>query len=218
MNCAVEKEYNWTVMKSIYRKLTEAGVDKKDIEILSELAKERKFTNEEHEDISSKVGLSVDEVKKRIGVLSDKKILLKDRISILDQVRIWDGYYIVLVKAAIQPPVIGMETKFPTGWVIKDYLKGLKQVEKEMKVDMIRHAYNLQGAEWDILLIVSAKSQKEYVDFMGRATKQGWVSKVWSMIPVELGNKWVFDPISSPNQKNIEQHKENILISKDERP
>jgi len=205
-------------MKSIYRKLTEAGVDKKDIEILSELARERKFTAQEYKDIASKVGLNADEVRRRIEALSDKKILLKDRVSILDQVRIWDGYYIVLVKAAIQPPVIGMETKFPTGWVIEDYLKGLKQVEKEMKVDMIRHAYNLQGSEWDILLIVSAKSQKEYVDFIGKVAKQGWISKAWSMTPVELGDKWVFDPISSPELTNIEQIKKEVLISKDERP
>lgn len=141
-------------MKSIYRKLTEAGVDKKDIEILSELAKERKFTAEEYKDIASKVGLSADQIKKRIAALSNKKILLKDRVSILDQVRIWDGYYIVLVKAAIQPPVIGMETKFPIAWQIKSYLAGLKQVEKEMKIDLIRHAYILQGTEWDLLLII----------------------------------------------------------------
>lgn len=198
-------------MKSIYRKLTEAGVDKKDIEILSELAKERKFTAQDYKDIALKVGLSADEVKKRIGGLSNKKLLLKDRVSILDQVRIWDGYYIVLVKAAIQPPVIGMETKFPTGWIIEDYLRGLGQVEKEMKVDMIRHAYNLQGTEWDILLILSSRSQKEYTDFMGRVAKQGWMSKGWSFTPVELGNKWIFDPISSPDPKKLIEATENII-------
>lgn len=198
-------------MKSIYRKLTEAGVDKKDIEILSELARERKFTDEEYKHIASKVGLSVDKVKKRIEILSDKKILLKDRVSILDQVRIWDGYYIVLVKAAIQPPVIGMETKFPTGWVIEDYLKGLKQVEKEMKVDMIRHAYILQGTEWDLLLIISAKSQKEYAEFFSRVSKQGWIAKVHSVIPVELNDEWVFNPISSPNPHDIEEIKDTLL-------
>jgi DNA-binding Lrp family transcriptional regulator len=205
-------------MKSIYRKLTEAGVDKKDIEILSELAKERKFTESEYKDIASKVGISVGEVKKRLEALKNKKILLKDRVSILDQVRIWDGYYIVQIKAAIQPPVIGMATKFPTGWVINDYLEGLRAIEKEMKVDMIRHAYSTQGTEWDLLLIVSAKSQKEYVEFFSKVAKQGWISKGWSIIPVELGDKWVFDPISSPNPKDIVQIKEEILINKDERP
>jgi DNA-binding Lrp family transcriptional regulator len=205
-------------MKSIYRKLTEAGVDKKDVEILSELAKEKKFTEIEYKDLASKVGLSVDEVKKRLEELKSKKILLKDRVSILDQVRIWDGYYIVQIKAAIQPPVIGMATKFPTGWVINDYLDGLRIIEKEMGINMIRHAYSTQGTEWDLLLIVSAKSQKEYVEFFSRVAKQGWISKGWSIIPVELGDKWVFDPISSPNPKDIAQIKEEVLINKDERP
>lgn len=198
-------------MKSIYRKLTEAGVDKKDIEILSELAKERKFTAQEYKDISSKVGLSTDEVKKRIDTLSNKKLLLKDRVSILDQVRIWDGYYIVLVKAAIQPPVIGMETKFPIAWQIKSYLGGLKQVEKEMKIDLIRHAYILQGTEWDLLLIISAKSQKEYAEFFSRLSKQGWIDKVHSIIPVELNDEWVFNPISSPDPQDVEETKDTLL-------
>lgn len=130
-------------MTQIYRKLTEAGVDKKDVEILWELAKERLFSDAEIEKIANSVGLTAQEVKERIETLRKKKILLKDRVSILDQVKIWDGYYIVLVKAAIQPPVIGMETRFPTGWAVEDYLAGLRQVEKEMKVDLIRHAYNL---------------------------------------------------------------------------
>ena len=198
-------------MTSIYRKLTEAGVDKKDIEILDILASEKKFTEKDYQEIGKKAGISSAEAKKRINALREKKILLKDRVSILDQVKIWDGYYIVLVKAAIQPPVIGMATKFPTGWSINDYLGGLRQVEKEMGIDMIRHAYATQGTEWDILLIVSSKSQKEYVDFIGRVAKQGWISKVWSMTTVELGDKWIFDPISTPNPKKIIQSTEKIL-------
>lgn len=203
-------------MAQIYRKLTEAGVDKKDVEILWELAKERPFSDGELAEIGKKVGLNPEEVKKRIGSLRSKKILLKDRVSILDQVKIWDGYYIALVKAAIQPPIIGMETRFPTGWVIKDYLVGLKKVEKEMGVDLIRHAYNLQGTEWDLLLIVSSRSQIEYVDFMGRVAKQGWISKGWSMTPVELGEDWVFDPVSSPRSEEIAESKKNVLTSKNE--
>lgn len=201
---------------NIYKKLNEASIDKKDVEILNALATEAKFTEEEYRAISEKVGLSVDELKKRLEVLKNKKILLKDRVSVLDQIRIWDGYYIVLIKAAIQPPVIGMETKFPTGWMVQNYTSELKKVEKEMKVDMIRHAYNLQGTDWDILLIVSATSQKEYVDFMGKLAKQGWMTKAWSMIPVELGEEWIFDPISAPNPAKIVEKNENILVEKDE--
>jgi DNA-binding Lrp family transcriptional regulator len=208
------KRYNWAEMKSIYRKLTEAGVDKKDIEIMDFLASEKKFTEKDYEEIGQKVGLPSSEVKARLNNLKEKKILLKDRVSILDQVRIWDGYYIVLVKAAIQPPVIGMETKFPTGWVIKNYIEGIKQVEKEMGIDIVRHAYNLQGIEWDIMLIVSAKTQSEYIEFLGKVAKQGWISKGWSITPVELGGEWIFDPISSPKSGAVKEIKEKILIDK----
>ena len=201
---------------NIYKKLVEAGVDKKDVEILSELAEEKKFSEKDYEEIAAKIGLNAGEVKKRIETLKTKKILLKDRVSILDQLKIWDGYYIVLVKAAIQPPVIGMETKFPTGWMVQNYTTELKKVEKEMGVDMIRHAYNLQGTEWDLLLIVSSASQKQYVNFMGKLAKQGWMIKGWSMTPVEFGNEWIFDPISAPNPAKITESKENVLTHKDE--
>lgn len=201
-------------MNSIYRKLTEAEVDKKDIEILSELAKEKKFSEKDYQEIAKKVKISPTEVKNRIDKLRQKKILLKDRVSILDQVRIWDGYYIVLIKAAIQPPVIGMETRFPTGWVIKDYLAGLKQVEKEMGIDLIRHAYILQGTEWDVMLIVSAKSQSEFTEFTSQVSKQGWISKVWSFTPVEWRSDWIFDPISSPKPEEIVEATKEVLTSK----
>lgn len=63
-------------------------------------------------------------------------------------------------------------------------------------------------------MIVSAKSQKEYVEFMGKAAKQGWFVKGWSMIPVELGEKWVFDPVSSPNPEEITEASEKVLADK----
>ncbi len=198
-------------MASIYRKLTEASVDKKDVEIMWELAKEKEFSEQEYEALAKKVGIDATEAKNRIKSLREKKILLKDRVSILDQVKVWDGYYIVLVKAAIQPPVIGMETKFPVGWVTKDYLTGLKEVEKEMNIDIIRHAYILQGNEWDIMLVVSTKSQNQLVDFFTRASKQGWISKAWSFTPVEWKEEWIFDPIAAPNPKIIFQKEKTVL-------
>jgi len=203
-------------MASIYRKLTEAGVDKKDIEIMWELAKEKEFSEEEYTDLAKKVGIETEDAKKRIKKLRDKKILLKDRVSILNQVKVWDGYYIVLVKAAIQPPVIGMETKFPVGWVTKDYLNGLRQIEKEMKIDIVRHAYILQGIEWDIMLVVSAKSQNQLADFFTRVSKQGWVSKVWSFTPLEWREEWIFDPIAAPNPNVIIENNTSAIQDSNE--
>lgn len=201
-------------MKSIFRKLTEAELDKKDIKILFELSQEKKFNEDDYKSIAKKVGLDLIDVRKRLQVLRGKKILLKDRVSILDQVKIWDGYYIVLVKAAIQPPVIGMETKFPTGWAVADYISWLKQVEKEMGLNLIRHAYTLQGTEWDLLLVVSASSQKEFIAFIGVVAKQGWVLKVWSMTPGEFGQGWVFDPVASPDPEKVLVLKQDVILKK----
>lgn len=204
-------------MASLYRKLTEAGLDKKDIEIMSELSAEKDFSEEEYKQLAKKVGIDNSEAKLRIKKLRGKKILLKDRVSILDQVKIWDGYYIAFIKAAIQPPVIGMEMKFPTGWAVKSYLASLREIEKEMKADLIRHAYTMQGTEWDIMLIVSARSQKEYVEFMSKVAKQGWMAKGWSMTPVEYGEGWIFDPVSSPSPEQVSEEKETVLKDPNDR-
>ena len=184
--------------KKVWRKALEQGLDEKDVRLLYVLSRERKFSDDDIRVIAKKSEISFEDVKERLAKLRTKGIVLKDQVSIIDQVKIWDGYYIALIKAAIVPPVVGMETKFPTGWNVADYLEGLWKVEKELKLDIIRHAYTLQGTEWDILLILSASSQDEFAGFLSQAAKQGWITKTWSFMPVEYGGKWIFDPIASP--------------------
>ena len=189
------------IRKDVWEKALEQDLDQKDVMLLYVLTRERKFSEADVKLVARRTGISVAETKRRLKALRRKKILLKDQVSVIDQIRIWDGYYIALIKAAIKPPVIGMETKFPTGWALKDYLEGLQRVEKKLKLNLIRHAYILQGTEWDILLIISATSQGEFVEFMNEIAKQGWVTKTWSFTPVGYGEKWIFDPISSPDPK-----------------
>lgn len=201
--------------KKVWRKALELGLDEKDARLLYALSRERKFGDDDIRAIAKDSGVTFAEAKERLEKLRDKKILLKDRVSILDQIRIWDGYYIALIKAAIKPPVIGMETKFPTGWNVDDYLEGLRKVEKELGLDIIRHAYTLQGTEWDILLISSVSSQDEFAEFLGKAAKQGWITKTWSFLPVEYGEKWIFDPIASPNPSDYSAETvKNVLWKK----
>jgi DNA-binding Lrp family transcriptional regulator len=185
--------------KKVWRKALELGLDEKDARLLYALSRERKFGDDDIRAIAKDSGLIFSEVKERLEKLRAKKILLKDQVSILDQIRIWDGYYIALIKAAIKPPVIGMETKFPSGWALEDYLEGLQKVEKKLGLNLIRHAYALQGTEWDILLMASATSQAEFAEFLSQVARQGWVTKTWSFIPIEYGEKWIFDPVASPD-------------------
>ena len=144
--------------KKIWRKALEQGLDEKDARLLHALSLERKFTEADIQAISKQAKITVEETKTRLDKMRQKGIILKDQVSIIDQIKIWDGYYFVLTKAAIVPPIVGMETKFPTGWRVEDYLEGLKKVEEDMKLNLIRHAYTLQGTKWDILLTVSATS------------------------------------------------------------
>jgi len=199
-------------MAKIWRKAIEQELDEKDVELLNILATERKFTSDEIKEFSRKLKISTQEVKKRIEILRKKKILLEDKVSVIDPMKIWDAYYIVLIKASIAPPIIGPKFEFPTGWRIEKYLEKIKEVEKEMKVEIVRQAYCLQGTEWDVLLIVSAKSQSDYVAFVDEIAKQGWVSKIWSMIPVELGNQWIFDPMAVPSIEDFVERVKNIKI------
>ncbi len=201
-------------MLKIWRKAIENELDEKDVELLNILAEERRFTEDEIKDFSKKLKTSTLEVKKRIESLKKKKILLQDKVSIIDPMKIWDAYYIVLLKASLVPPIISEQVKFPTGWRIESYLERLRKREKEMGIRILRQAYCMQGTEWDILLIVSALSQAEYVEFMDKLSKEGWIAKGWSMTPVEFGNNWIFDPIEVPSVKTFKERVKNIRIKK----
>ncbi len=201
-------------MPKIWRKAIEEELDEKDVELLNILAGERKFSQDEIKDFAKKLKTTTKEVEKKLKALRDKKILLKDKISIIDQIKIWDGYYIVLVKVHLVPPIISPGIEFPTGWKIERYIKKIKDTEKKMKINIVRHAYCLQGTEWDILLITSAKSQEELVKFLDLLAKQGWIEKVWSFIPVEFGGQWIFDPVAIPSVKDFKETVRNIKIKR----
>lgn len=201
-------------MAKIWRKAIENELDEKDVELLNILAKERKFTENEIKNFAKKLKISAQGVKKRVKILKKKKILLKDKVSIIDPMKVWDGYYIVLIKASIVPPIISEHIKFPTGWRIENYLERLRKREKKMGIRILRQAYCAQGTEWDVLLIVSALSQSDYVEFMDELAKEGWIAKGWSFIPVELGENWIFDPIAVPPLKIFKERVKNIQIKR----
>ena len=201
-------------MQKIWRKAIEQELNEKDVELLNLLATERKFEEGEIKDFARKLKSSQQEVRKRIEVLKRKKILLKDKVSIIDPMKVWDGYYIVLIKSHLVPPIISEAIEFPTGWRVENYLERLQKREKEMGIKVIRQAYCLQGTEWDILLTISALSQTDFAEFMDELTKEGWVEKVWSFIPVELGNNWIFDPIAVPPAKIFRERIKKIINKK----
>lgn len=201
-------------MPKIWRKAIEQELDEKDVELLNILAKERKFETREIKEFAKKLKVSVQEIKKRLETLKKKKILSKDKVSVIDPMKVWDGYYIVLVKAHLVPPIISEHIEFPTGWRIENYIERLRKREKETGLSIIRQAYCLQGTEWDILLVVTVPSQTDFVEFMDKLTKEGWIGKVWSYIPVEFGENWIFDPIAVPPSKIFKERVKGIKIKK----
>jgi DNA-binding Lrp family transcriptional regulator len=201
-------------MPKIWRKAIENELDEKDVELLNILAEERKFTEDEIKEFAEKLKISTQEVKRKIEELKGRKILLKDKVSVIDPLRVWDGYYFVLVKASIAPPIISEYVKFPTGWRIENYLERLTKIEKKMGIKILRQAYCMQGTEWDILLIVSALSQSDYIEFMDEIAKEGWIVRLWSFIPFELGGNWIFDPIAVPSSKIFQERVRKIKIKK----
>ncbi len=201
-------------MPRIWRKAIEQELDEKDVELLNILAMERKFSDEEIKEFAKKLKISAQETKKRMETLKKKKILLQDKVSVIDPMKVWDGYYIMLLKATIVPPIISEKIEFPTGWRIETYLERLQRKEKEMGLKMIRQAYCLQGTEWDILLILSAYSQREFTKFFDEIAKEGWMAKGWSFIPMEYGENWIFDPIAMPSSKLFKERVKKIEIKK----
>jgi len=201
-------------MPKIWRKAIENELDEKDVELLNILAAERKFEEDEIKDFAKKLKISVQEVKKKIETLKKKKIILQDKVSIIDPMKVWDGYYIVLIKSTIVPPIISEKVEFPTGWRIETYLERLRRREKQMGLRIIRQAYCLQGTEWDILLIVSAPSQNDFIEFFDELAKERWMAKGWSFTPIEYGENWIFDPIEMPSVKYFKERVKNIRIKK----
>ncbi|MCU0652928.1 MAG: hypothetical protein MUD10_01590 [Candidatus Pacebacteria bacterium] len=197
-------------MPKIWRKAIENELDSKDVEILNLLAAEKKFTTEEIGELAKKTGLVPADVEKRLTALKDKKVLLKDRISVIDPMKIWDGYYVALIKTHLVPPIISEDIKFPTGWRVESYLERLRRREKETGGAIIRQAYCLQGTEYDMMLIVSALSQTDLAEYLDGLTKEGWIERVWSFTPVELGDNWVFDPVAVPANRIFEERVKNI--------
>ena len=65
-----------------------------------------------------------------------------------------------------------------------------------------------------IKLIVSSLSQTDFAEFMDELAKEGWIEKVWSFTPVELGNNWIFDPIAVPPEEIFKERVKKLIKKK----
>jgi len=182
---------------TLWKKIIGERVDEVDLRILSLLIGGRDLTEQEISNIAKKLRVNKEEVKDRISILSKKGIILKMNSALVDPIKLWDEYLIVMIKANLSPPVVGVEINYPRGWT--EIIEKLKETERRLGINIIRQAYALQGTEWDLLLIVTTQDMNEYQEFGENLIKQGWIEKIWSIRPFELKGKWTFDPVEVPS-------------------
>lgn len=189
--------------KTWYKAIDNA-FDRKDIELLNLLIKEKDFTEEEIKGFSKTLKVSAEEVKKRIAILKKKNIILKTNSSVINSIKVWNNYVYVFVKASLKPPVIGMDIEYPTGW--SDMMKRIMKFQKAKKIDMLRTVHGLHGiGGWDLMFILTSNSIEAILGLFELLNKEGWITKAESFNPQEYKELYIFDPISVPSPEEFDR-------------
>ncbi len=188
----------------IWYKAIDNALDRKDLELLNLLVKEKDFSDEEFKRLADELKISIEDVKKRIAILKQKNIILKTNSSVINSIKIWNNYVYVLVKAALKPPVVGMEIDYPTGW--SDMMKRIRKFQKERKTDMLRVVHGLHGVGgWDLLFILTYNNTDALIELFEMLNKEGWITKAESFRPQEYKELYIFDPISVPSPDQFDK-------------
>lgn len=194
----------------LWYKAVDNKLDKKDIELVDYLVKDRGLSDEEVRKIADDLGISSEEVVKRVAHLKQKKIILHTNRAIVNPIKLWNNYVYVLIKAAIKPPVVGMDVNYPTGW--SDMMKRIIEFQEERKTNFIRVAHGLHGiGGYDLLLICTFNDMDLFLEMMETLTKEGWITKGESFRPNEYKDLYIYDPIGSPTPEEYDQAVTKIL-------
>jgi DNA-binding Lrp family transcriptional regulator len=193
-----------SIYSKTWTKAIDNNLDRKDVELLNLLVKEQEFTKEELDGLSKKLGITSEDLEKRIRILQEKKILLKNKSAIVNTIKIWNNYLYVLIKAELKPPVVGLDIEYPTGW--SQMMKRLVKIQEELKVDMIRAAHALHGiGGYDLLLVVCFNQADEFINFFEDLTREGWISRAETFAPNEYKDIYIFDPVAVPDTETYDK-------------
>jgi len=154
-------------------------------------------------------GIEVTEEKvlEKIKEMIDNGII-KEIAPIVDQLKVWNHMYFVLVKVSLALPVVGIDLEYPTEWEkMEEFVFGL--IDDERLRRLIRGIFPLQGTEWDLLLIVTANDMQDLREICEHVTRGGFVEKVWSFEPVK-GAKYYFDPVGIPLKEDMQKWIEDL--------
>lgn len=194
----------------LWYKAVDNKLDRKDVELIDYLVKDRGLSEEEMQKIANNLNISVEEVSRRVAGLKQKKIILHTNRAVVNPIKLWNNYLYVLIKAAIKPPVVGMDVDYPTGW--SDMMKRIIEFQEHHKTDIIRVAHGLHGiGGYDLLLICSFNDMNLFLEMMEVLTKEGWITKGESFRPNEYKDLYIYDPIGSPSPEEYDKAVTKIL-------
>jgi len=196
------------IKKRLWSKPFEYGLDEVDVKILNTLSTDFGFLNSDLAAISRKTGINKAELRMRIRMLKEKKIILKSRVSLIDILKIWDLYLLTFIKTKLETPVEGLKIKTPIGWT--GIMDALISARNKFKTNMIRQAFTLHGTEWDLLLVRTVNDQVDAEEFLEFIVEEGWVEAGWTIRPSE-GVEYIFDPVAAPSLNEYSEMVEKPL-------
>ena len=144
-----------------------------------------------------------------IAGMREKGIVLKTNTVIIDQLKIWDDYIFVFMKASIQPPVLGVEVDFPDRW--SSVSAKIMEFTKKGNYRCVRYVSDLHGVSgWDVLIVLSVLDEKEWVKYLDDLSKQGWFVRGESFSPNRTSGEWIFDPVAVPSVEEFDHFIESL--------
>lgn len=194
----------------LWYKAIDNKLDRKDVELINYLVQDRGLSEDEVQKISNALGISPQEIEQRITQLKQKKMILHTNRATVNPIKLWNNYVYVLIKAAIKPPVVGMDVDYPVGW--SDMMKRIMEFQSEHHADLIRVAHSLHGiGGYDLLLICTFNDMDLFVEMLEALNKEGWITKAETFRPNEYKDLYIYDPIGSPTPEEYDQKVTKIL-------
>ena len=154
------------------------------------------------EEIAKKLNKSIEEVNNIIKKLYNKKIILdKKQIYMINPIAVWNNLYFVFIKIEWRPPIHPPLDEYPSRW--PEVVNQIKEIinSKDFLKRRVFAVFNLQGIEWDILLIVGANDKTELRRVIESIVSIGLISKVWSFAADSEG--WYMSTFSLPPLESL---------------
>jgi DNA-binding Lrp family transcriptional regulator len=191
-----------------FRILEEGKVDLTDIRILQALIEGSRIT-----DVASRVGVAEKTVANRLEAMEKNGIILKKQCPVVDILRLYNYVFVAYVKVHLSAAIPEAATRGvamsgtavpytppPPSW--HEVLDAIRKNDEALFKKIVRYAFVTMGTEWDVMLVISTQSIKEYAEFFSKLQKKGFIEKVEGHTIVSSAG-YYYDPISVPDPDEI---------------